>query len=52
MAMARGKEEWGEGEDGKGGINGGGKRLDFGGEHTVQYADDELWSCTPETCMV
>ena len=23
-----------------------------GGEHTVQYTDDVLWNCTPETCIL
>lgn len=39
-------------EEKKGGINGGGKRLDFGGEHTMQCADDVSLNCTLETCMV
>ena len=26
--------------------------LTLGGEHMMQYSDDELWNCTLETCMV
>ena len=38
----------GEGE----GINGDGRRLDWGGEHTIEYTDDILWNCTPETYII
>ena len=39
-------------EEGEGGINGGGRRLDFGDGCMMQCADDALLSCTLETCMV
>ena len=26
--------------------------LTLGGEHTIQYADDVLYSCTPETFII
>ena len=26
--------------------------LTGGGEHTIQYTDDMLYSCTPETCII
>ena len=43
----------GEVEEGKRGINGDGRRFDFGGsEHTVQYIDDVLENCTPETFII
>ena len=40
------EREWGEVEVGKMGMNGEGKRLDFGCEHKIQYADDLIESCT------
>ena len=42
MVVTRRKRWWAEVEDGKGGINGDGRRLDWGGEHTVQCTDDVL----------
>ena len=26
--------------------------LTWGGEHTIQYTDDELQNCTPETSII
>ena len=26
--------------------------LTWGGEHTVQCADDVLWNCAPKTCII
>ena len=26
--------------------------LTWGGEHTIQYTDDVLLNCTPETCII
>lgn len=26
--------------------------LIWGGEHTMQYRDDVLWNCVPETCTI
>ena len=26
--------------------------LTWGGEHTIQYTDDVLQNCTPETCII
>ena len=26
--------------------------LTWGGEHTIQYTDDVLWSCTPESHII
>ena len=26
--------------------------LTWGGEHTIQYTDDVLWDCTPETYII
>ena len=39
-------------EEGKAGINGDGRRLDLGGEHTIQRTDDVLWNCPPETYII
>ena len=33
---------WGAEEEDKEVINGDGRRLDFGGEHTIQYTDDAV----------
>ena len=33
-------------------INDDGRRFDLGGEHTLQCADDVLWNCAPETCII
>ena len=38
-------------EEGTGGINDDGRRLDLGGEHTGQYTDDVLQNCISETYM-
>ena len=45
---------WGEGEveEGTGGTNGDGRRLDLGGEDIVQCTEDVLWDCVPETCII
>ena len=26
--------------------------LTWGGDHTIQYTDDVLQNCTPETCVI
>ena len=26
--------------------------LTLGGKHTIEYADDVLWNCTPETFII
>ena len=50
MVITRGKGAWEEVEEGKeGDISGDGGRLDWGDEHTIQYIDDVLQNCTPET---
>ena len=47
-----GKGAWGEVGDGKVGLNGDGRRLNLGGEHTMQYTDEVLQNCTPETYVI
>ena len=43
MVITRGKKGWGEVDEGKGVINGDGRRFDLGeGEHTAQYTDGAL----------
>ena len=42
MVIAEGKGVWGKVKEGKDGIHGDGRRLDFGDEHTIQYIDDVL----------
>ena len=37
MVITRGKGEWGEAEDGKGGIKGNIRDLTLGGEHNTKY---------------
>ena len=37
---------------GKTEINGNGRRLDLGGEHTIQYRDEIIWKCTLKTYIV
>ena len=49
MVIARGKGGSREVEEGTRGMNGDGRRLTWGGEHTVQCTDDVLYNCTPET---
>ena len=39
-------------EEGTGGINDDGRRLDLGGKHTIQYTDDMLSNCTPHTYII
>ena len=34
------------------GVNGDGRRLDLGGEHTIQNTDDVLQNCTLETYII
>ena len=42
MVIARGKRGQEEVEKDKGGINGNGRKLDLGDEHTIQYKDNAL----------
>ena len=42
----------GEVEEGIGGINGDGKVLDLAGEHTIQFIDNVLQNCRPETYII
>ena len=51
MVITRGKGGGGGGE-GERGINGDGRRLDVGGEHTLQCTDDVKPNCAPETCII
>ena len=50
VGIVEGKEKGGG--TGYGGINGDGRRLDLGGEHTVWCTGDVLWYCTPETYVI
>ena len=49
MVITRGKEEWGWVEEVKGGHVVTKGDLTLGGEHTVQYTDDELQNYTKPT---
>ena len=49
MLVTRQKRRQGEVGEGYVGINGDGGDLTWGGEHTIQYTDDVLQNCTPET---
>ena len=42
MVITRRKEGWREIGDGNGETNGDGRRLDLGGEHTIQHTGDAL----------
>lgn len=42
MAITRGKEVWGEVEEGEEGIHGDGRRLHLGLVNTIQYTDNVL----------
>ena len=50
--ITRGKGGWGQVEEGIGGINGDGKVLDLAGEHTIQFIDNVLQNCRPETYII
>ena len=39
-------------EEDKGRINGDGRRLDLGGEHTIQYTGNLLQNYTPKTYLI
>ena len=52
MVITRGKGGWGEVEGCDRGINGGGRRLTWGGEHTIQCTGDVSQKCTPETYVI
>ena len=39
-------------EEGNWGINGDGRRFDWGGEHTIQCTDNVLQNCTPKTYLI
>ena len=43
---------WEEGKEVLGEINGDGRRLDLGCEHTTQCPDDVLLNCAPETGII
>ena len=51
VAMTRGRGGWGV-EEGEGGRMVREGDWTWGGEHTVQHADDVLLNWTPETCMM
>ena len=51
MPITRGKMRSGEVGDGKWGINGD-RRETWVDEHTIQYTDDLLQGCTPETYII
>ena len=44
-------EECWEVKMGIGGINGDGRRPEWGGKHTIQCAD-VWWNCAPKTCII
>ena len=47
-----GERGWREVRESKERISGDGRRVDLGGKHTIECADDVLWNCAPETCII
>ena len=48
----QGHRGWGQTQEGEGGEVVTEVDLTWGGEHTIQYTDDVLFNCTPETYII